>query len=116
LCFAGSLDSPLNPPSGGTRSFHPDAAYRTAEAFSKAIGGQAVMLDSTNVSILAPKGRQQAAAIVLPYLARAYDEIYKIVGVHTKYKLLVYAYPKGTPGVRGGTAGCVIKYTDENLD
>jgi hypothetical protein len=74
-----------------------------------------VMLDSTNVSILAPRARQQAAAIVLPYLVRAYDELYKIVGVHTKYKILVYGYPEGTPGVRGGTSGCVIKYTDENL-
>jgi hypothetical protein len=53
---------------------------------------------------------------VLPYLVRAYDELHKIVGVHTKHKMLVYAYPKGTPGVRGGTGGCVINYTDENLD
>jgi hypothetical protein len=100
----------------GTRGFHPDAPYITTEAFSKAIGKPAVMLDSPNLSILAPKTREQAAAIVLPYLVRAYDELYKIVGVHTKHKILVYAYPKGTPGVRGGTSGCVIKYTDENLD
>src|SRR5256714_15487984 len=104
------------PPALGKRPFHPDAPYTTAEAFSRAIGTPAVMLDSTNVSILAPKARQQAAAIVLPYLVRAYDELHKIVGVHTKYKIIVYAYPKGTPGVRGGTSGCVIKYTDENLD
>ena len=38
------------------------------------------------------------------------------MGVHTKYKILVYAFPKGTPGVRGGTSGCVIKYDDQNLD
>ena len=116
LSFGGSPDNPLTPATEGTRGFHPDAPYTTVEAFSKAIGSQAVMLDSTNVSILAPKARQQAAAIVLPYLVRAYDELYNIVGVHTKYKILVYAYPKGTPGVRGGTSGCVIKYTDENLD
>lgn len=116
LSCAGSHDSALISPSGGPRNFHPDAAYTNAEAFSKAIGRQAVMLDTTNVSILAPRERQQAAAIVLPYLARGYDELYKIVGVHTKYKILVYAYPKGTPGVRGGTSGCVIKYTDENLE
>ena len=98
------------------RPFHPDAPYTTAEAFSNAIRKQAILLDSTNVCILAPKEREKAAAIVLPYLVRAYDELYKIAGVHTRYKILVYAYPKGTPGVRGGTSGCVIKYTDENLD
>jgi hypothetical protein len=102
--------------SDGKRGFHPDAPFTTAEAFSRAIGLPAVLLDSKDVSILAPKSREQAAAIVLPYLVRAYEELYRIVGVHTKYKLLVYAYPKGTPGVRGGTSGCVIKYTDENLD
>src|SRR5256885_16576162 len=75
LSFAGSLDNPSIPVAEVTRRFHPDAPYTTAEAFSKAIRSQAVMLDSTNVSILAPKGRQQAAAIVLPYLAKAYDEI-----------------------------------------
>jgi hypothetical protein len=114
---SASQPRPGSPPAGkGTRGFHPDAPYTTAEAFSKAIGSQAVMLDSPKVSILAPKRREQAAAVVLPYLVRAYDEPYRIVGVHTKYKILVYAYPKGTPGVRGGTSGCVIKYTDENLD
>ncbi len=100
----------------GNRGFHPDAPFTTAEAFAKAIGRPAVMLSSSNVTILAPKNREQAAATVLPYLSRAYDELYKIVGVHTKYKILVYAYPPGTAGVRGGTSGCVIKYTDENLD
>ena len=53
------------------RGFHPDAPFTTAEAFSKAIGRPAVMLDSPNVSILAPKTLTNAAAIVLPYLARA---------------------------------------------
>jgi hypothetical protein len=100
----------------GAHGFHPDAPFTTAESFSRAIGRPAVLLDSPNVSILAPKDREKAAAIVLPYLVRAYDELHKIVGVHTKYKILIYAYPKGTPGVRGGTSGCVIKYTDENLD
>ncbi len=103
-------------PAPPIRGFHPDALYTNTQTFSQAIGRAAVMLDSPNVSLLAPKTRELAAAIVLPYLVRAYDELHKLVGVHTKYKILVYAYPKGTPGVRGGTSGCVIKYTDENLD
>ena len=116
VTLPGLAGDTLQPAVKETRGFHPDAPYTTAETFSKAIGSRAVMLDSPNVNILAPKTREQAAAIVLPYLVRAYDELYQIVGVHTKYKMLVYAYPKGTPGVRGGTSGCVIKYTDENLD
>lgn len=111
-----SADASSAKSTAAVRAFHPDAAYTNAQVFSAAIGMPAVMLDSPNVCILAPKMRESAAAIVLPYLTRAYDELYKIVGVHTKYKILVYAYPKGTPGVRGGTSGCVIKYTDENLD
>lgn len=97
------------------RTFHPDAEYTTEEAFSKAIGEPAIMLNSPNVCLLAPKRREKAASVVFPYLVRAYDELYEIVGVHTKYRILVYAFPKGFPGVRGGTSGCVIKYTDENL-
>jgi len=96
--------------------FHPDAQYTTAAAFSQAIGEPAVMLESSNVYMLVPKKRESAARIVLPYLARAYDELYKIVGVHTKYKILVYAFPKSFPGKHGGTSGCIINYTDENLD
>ena len=106
---------PSQPEGRGLRAFHPDALITTAEAFSEAIKKPAVMLDSPNIRFLAPKPLTNAAAIVLPYLERAYDEIYKIVGAHTKYKILIYAWPRGTPGVRGGTSGCVIKYTDENL-
>ena len=90
--------------------------FPNVESFSKAIREPAAMLDGKNVCMFVPKRREKAAAIVLPYLARAYDELYKIVGVHTRYKIFVYAYPKGFPGVRGGTSGCVIRYTDENLD
>ena len=90
--------------------------FPNVESFSKAIGEQAAILDSENVCMFVPSRCEKAAAIVLPYLTRAYDELYKIVGVHTRYKIVVYAYPKGFPGVRGGTSGCVIRYTDENLD
>ncbi len=106
---------PSRPEGKDARAFHPDALITTAEGFAEAIKKPAVMLDSANIRILAPKPLTNAAAIVLPYLERAYDELYAIVGVHTKYKILIYAWPKGTPGVRGGTSGCVIKYSDENL-
>lgn len=104
------------PQGSDAREFSPNARYTTAEDFAKAIGEPAVMLDSPNVRMLVPKRREATAKVVFPYLVRAYDELYKIVGVHTKYKMLVYAFPKGFPGVRGGTSGCVIKYTDENLE
>ena len=71
LALSGIADDTSRPALKGTPGFHPDAPYTTTEAFSKAIGKPAVMLDSPNVSILAPKTREQAAAIVLPYLVRA---------------------------------------------
>lgn len=99
-------------------SLSPNLKHPTLASFEKAIGQQGVMLDSEHIVFFAPKSREDAARIVLPYLVRAYDELYKIVGVHTKYKLAVCAFPKGNPEVRGGTytdRGS-IDYDDTNLD
>lgn len=99
-------------------SLSPNLKHPTLASFEKAIGQPGVLLDSEHIVLFAPKGRQEAARIVLPYLVRAYDELYKIVGVHTKSKLAVYAFPKGHSEVRGGTytdRGS-IDYDDTNLD
>lgn len=116
----GSNASSGNPPSkeDDPRTFSPNARHTTAEAFSEAIGEPAVMLDSPNVRMLVPKRREEAARIVFPYLVRAYDELYKLVGVHTRFKMLIYAYPKGHDKVFGGTGtdSTQIYYDDQNLD
>ena len=47
---------------------------------------------------------------------RAYDELYRIVGIHTKYKIVVYSLPKDNPLCIGGTSECTIWYSYKNLD
>jgi len=42
--------------------------------------------------------------------------LYSIVGVHTKYKMVVYHFPEGHPDGWGGTSECVIWYSYKNLD
>ena len=48
---------------------------------------------------------------------KAYDTLFEIVGQHTKYKVVVYAFHKGHPLGRGSTNTdrCTINYNDENL-
>ena len=97
------------------RTLKPTLKYPTLAAFEQAIGEPALLLDSEHVCFFAPKRREQAARIVFPYLERAYTELYGIVGVHTKYKVAVYAFPKGHADGWGGTGECAIEYSDENL-
>jgi hypothetical protein len=68
------------------------------------------------VCFFAPGRREKEARIVFPYLVKAYDELYQIVGAHTNYKIVVYAFPKGNPHGWGGTSDCSIEYDDSNLD
>jgi hypothetical protein len=42
--------------------------------------------------------------------------LYKIVGVHTKYKVVVYAFPENSRHATGGTSECSINYSDKNLN
>src|SRR6185503_13569979 len=69
----------------------------------------------TNVLFFVPKRREREARIVFPYLVKAYDALYEIVGVHTDYRMAVYAFPKGNPNGWGGTSECSIEYDDSSL-
>ncbi len=109
-------DAPAAEGGDSSQKMKPTLKYPTLASFEKAIGQPAVLLDSDHVMLLAPKSREAAARIVFPYLVRAYDELYKIVGVHTKYKIVVYTFPKGHPEATGGTSLCTIRYDDSNLD
>jgi hypothetical protein len=97
------------------RGLKPSLKYKTVEQFEKAIGESAVYLDGEQVCFFAPKRKEREARIVLDYLVKAYDELYKIVGTHTEYKIAVYAFPKGHPDGWGGTSNCSIEYDDDNL-
>lgn len=101
---------------GTTRTLKPSLEFRTVQEFEKEIGEPAVLLDSVNVCFFAPKRRAKEARIVLGYLVKAYDALYRIVGMHTNYKIAVYAFPRGNPHGWGGTSGCSIEYDDSNLD
>jgi ankyrin repeat protein len=94
----------------------PALEFKTLADFEAEIGEPAVLLDGTHVCFFAPKRKAEAAKIVFEYLVRAYTELYKIVGVHTGYKMVVYAFPKGNKHGWGGTSNCSIEYDDTNLD
>ena len=49
------------------------------------------------------------------YLVQAYDELHRIVGVHTKEKIVIYALPDHSPHRVGRTSRCKIWYTYKNL-
>lgn len=94
----------------------PSLKIKTIEEFEKEIGEPAALLDSANVCFFVPKKREKEAQIVFRYLIKAYDAFYQIVGTHTTYKMVVYAFPKGNPKAMGGTSECSIWYDDTNLD
>jgi hypothetical protein len=104
------------PPEDGPTGLKPSLEFGTLEAFEREIGEPAVILDSRHVCFFAPMRRAQEAAVVLPHLAAAYEELYAIVGRHTEYRIAVYAFPRGNPHGWGGTSNCSIEYDEANLD
>lgn len=104
------------PDEGTARPLKPSLKFKTLAEFEKEIRQPAVLLDSANVCFFAPKQREREARLVFPYLVKAYDAFYRIVGTHTNYKMVVYAFPKGNPNGWGGTSECSIEYDDTGLD
>lgn len=98
------------------RTLKPSLKFKTLESFQAEIAEPAVFLDSPNVCLFAPARREKEANVVFPYLVKAYDALYEIVGAHTNHKIVVYAFPKGNPNGWGGTSDCSIEYDDGNLD
>jgi hypothetical protein len=94
----------------------PTLRFKTVAEFEREIAKPAVLLDSTNVCFFAPKRRETEARIVFPYLVKAYETLYQIVGTHTDYKMVVYAFPKGNTNGWGGTSECSIEYDDSGLE
>ncbi len=107
------------PVAAGARSLRrlkPSLKFKTVEEFQQAIGEPAVLLDSPNVCFFVPKRREPEARIVFGYLIKAYDALYRTVGMYADYKIVVYAFPKGNPHAWGGTSECSIEYDDSNLE
>ncbi|MBA7485176.1 hypothetical protein ES707_20711 [subsurface metagenome] len=99
-----------------TRQLKPSLKFKTIAEFEKEIREPAVFLNSEHICFFAPKRREKETRIVFRYLEKAYGELFQIVGVHTEYKIAVYAFPKGNPHGWGGTSNCSIEYDDFNLD
>ena len=60
--------------------------------------------------------KEKEAKIIFRYLVKAYDELYRIVGRHTEYKIVVYHFPENNKHGWGGTSNCEIGYSYKNLD
>jgi hypothetical protein len=106
LAFPGLAEQPLNP----------KLKFPDIESYQAAIGESGVILESEHVILYAPLSKTGPASIIFRYLVRAYDELYKIVGVHTNYKIVVYHFPVGSKLAFGGTSNCVIYYDYKNLN
>jgi hypothetical protein len=95
---------------------NPNLKYATLDEYEKVIKSPGVMLDDKYVRLFAPKRKEKEAKIVFRYLVRAYDELYRLVGVTTEYKIVVYHFPEGDPNVFGGTSNCTLWYSEKNLE
>jgi hypothetical protein len=99
------------------QTISPKLAFPTLMAYSSAIGEPGVMIDTPHVRIFAPKRAEEEANVIAGYLVRAYDELFKIVGVHTEYKIVIWHFPEGSEHGWGGTSpdSCLIEYSYPNL-
>lgn len=95
---------------------NPGLKFPTLRAYEAEIKEGGVMLDGKYVRLFAPRRRAKEAKIVFDYLVKAYDELYRLVGAHTEYKIVVYHFPDDGEHGRGGTSNCTIWYGYGNLD
>ncbi|MFA5863532.1 MAG: ankyrin repeat domain-containing protein [Phycisphaerae bacterium] len=106
---------PVVKTSSSQQTLKPSLKYPDLESFQRGIGQPACVLKSEHVYFFAPKAFEAQAKIVFPYLVKAYNALYRIVGVHTEYIIVVYNFPKGNREGWGGTSNCEIGYDDSNL-
>ena len=106
LCQSDRPPSPLNP----------TIKFPTLEAYEAEINERGVMLDGMHVRLFAPARLARQASAVFEYLVKAYDELHRLVGVDTQYRIVVYHFPEGSPHAWGGTSNCTIWYGHNSLD
>src|SRR5262245_60100829 len=76
----------------------PNLKFPTLASYETEIVEPGVILQSDHLWLFAPKRKTQEANAIFKILTHAYDELYRIVGDHTKYKIVVYHLPKGWGG------------------
>jgi hypothetical protein len=106
LCQSDRPPSPLKP----------NLEFPTLEAYEAEIKEPGVMLDGLRVRLFAPARAARQANIIFELLVKAYEELYRLVGVGTQYRIVVYHFPEGSEHAWGGTSNCTIWYSYENLD
>jgi hypothetical protein len=107
-----AADNATAPASSADPPLKPNLKFPTLAAYEAEIAEPGELLQNEHLLLFAPKRKKKEADIIFRYLANAYDELLKIVGEHTKYKIVVYHLPKGW----GGTGECVIEYDYGNLE
>lgn len=106
---------PARAPDAGPQRMKPDLKYPDLGSFERAINQPGLLLTSEHVYLFASKSRASGANEVFPYLVKAYDRLFDLVGAHTKYIMVFYNFPAGHPDAWGGTGECVVWYDDDNL-
>ncbi|OHB55675.1 MAG: hypothetical protein A2Y07_09020 [Planctomycetes bacterium GWF2_50_10] len=95
---------------------NPNLKFPTLARYEAEIKKPGLILDSNCICLFAPKEKAQEAKIVFKYLVQAYKELYRIIGRHTEYKIVVYHFPEANPNFSGGTSNCTLWYGVKNLD
>jgi len=111
LTLAGVEDTDSLP-----QTLRPQLLFPTLDSYEKEIGESAMLVDGAHVRLYAPAKKTKEAKVVARYLERAYKELFRLVGIHTKFKIVVYHFPEENPHWKGGTSECAIWYGYGNLD
>lgn len=94
----------------------PTLKFKTLSEYQTECKEQSIVLDSDFVIMFAPKKKAKEAKIIFGYLVKAYDELYRITGRHTEYKIAVFHFPENNKHGWGGTHNCEIGYSYKSLD
>jgi len=86
---------------------------QTLDDYERVIKEPGVMLDTKLVRMFAPRQKLDHAKIVLGYIIRIYNEYYRLIGAHTRYKPVIFCFPEKSPYLYGGMdqATCTILYS-----
>ena len=99
-----------------TPLLNPGLKFPTLKAYQAECKEPGIMLDEINIRLFAPKRKAREAKIIFKYLVKAYEQLYRLVGMHPEYKLVVYHFPENNEHGWGGTSNCTIWYSYKNLD
>src|SRR5690348_11246448 len=75
------------PASAPSQQLKPGLKWPTLESYKTELGEPGLLLQSDHLWLFAPKRKSTEADVIFKVLVRAYDELQRIVGVDTKYKI-----------------------------